>query len=208
LFWIGLVAVFLTLSPGPLSNPAAAHQSENAAQGSSQSAVQIREIIASGNLPDLRWPDFSDYKPHLNAFYEPSGYSLAWVRQAQASNQARAMIEVLKHADSKGLNSEDYDASRWTDRLQKLSDPGAAAQFDAALTVCVMRYVSDLRIGRVNPRHFSFGINVDRKKYDLPQFVRTRLAEASNIQAALDEIEPPFAGYKRTQAGLQRYLKL
>ena len=207
-FCIGLVSVFLTLNPGALSNPAAVCCSEIVAEDSSQAAGQIREIVTSGKLPDLRWPDFSDYRPHLKSFYEPSGYSLAWVRQAQASNQARAMIEVLNHADSKGLNSEDYDASRWTDRLQKLSDPGAAAQFDAALTVCVMRYVSDLRIGRVNPRHFSFGINVDRKKYDLPQFVRTRLAEASNVQAALDEVEPPFAGYKRTQAGLQLYLKL
>jgi len=208
LLWIGLVAVFLTLSPGPLSNPAAAHQPETVAQGSSQSAVQIREIIASGNLPDLRWPDFSDYKSHLNAFYEPYGYSFAWVRQGQPSTQAGAMIEVLKQADSKGLNSEDYDASRWTDRLRKLSDPTAAAQFDAALTVCVMRYISDLRIGRVNPRHLSFGINLERKKYGLPQFVRARIAEASNIQAALDEVEAHFAGYKRTLAGLQLYRKL
>ena len=207
-FWIGLASVFLTLDPGALSNPAAECRSKIVREGSSQTAVQIREIIASGKLADLRWPDFSDYKAHLNSFYEPSGYSSAWVRQAQASQQARAMIEVLKQADSKGLNSEDYDASRWTDRLQRLSDPTATAQFDAALTVCVMRYISDLRIGRVNPRHFSFGINVERKKYDLPQFVRTRLAEAANIQEALDEVEPPFAGYKRTQAALQLYLKL
>jgi murein L,D-transpeptidase YcbB/YkuD len=118
------------------------------------------------------------------------------------------MIEVLKQADSKGLNSDDYDASRWAPRLQQLSDPTAAAQFDAALTVCVMRYISDLRIGRVNPRHFRFGISVERKKYDLAQFVRIRLADGDNIQDALDEVEPPFPGYKRTQAALQRYLKL
>ena len=207
-FCIGLASFFLTVDPGLLSNSPAVCRSEIVAEGSSQTTDQLREIIESGKLSDLRWPDFSDYKPHLKSFYERSGYNLAWVRQAQASNQARAMIEVLKQADSKGLNSEDYDASRWTDRLQKLGEPAAAAQFDAALTVCVMRYISDLRIGRVNPRHFSFGINVERKKYNLPQFVRTRLAEASNVQAALDEVEPPFAGYKRTQAGLQRYLKL
>src|SRR5262249_36027073 len=207
-FWIGLASVFLTVDPSPLSDPAAGYRSEIVAEGSSETAVLLREIVLSGKLSGLRWPDFSDYKAHLKSFYDPVGYTLAWVRQEQASNQARAMIEVFKQADSKGLNSEDYDASRWTDRLQKLRDPAAAAQFDAALTVCVMRYVSDLRIGRVNPRHFSFGIDVERKKYDLPQFVRTRLAEAANIQAGLDELEPPFAGYKRTQAGLQRYLKL
>src|SRR5215467_8604295 len=207
-FCIGLASFFLTVDPGLLSNSPAVCRSEIVAEGSSQTTDQLREIIESGKLSDLRWPDFSDYKPHLKSFYERSGYNPAWIRQAQASNQARAMIEVLKQADSKGLNSEDYDASRWTDRLRKLSDPAAAAQFDAALTVCVMRYISDLRIGRVNPRHFSFGIDVNRKKYGLPQFVRARIAEASNVQAALDEVEPHFAGYKRTLAGLQLYLKL
>src|SRR5262245_11126732 len=112
-FWIGVVSVFLTLNPGSPSNPAAVCRSESVAEDRSQAAAQIREIVASGKLSDLRWPDFSDYRPHLKSFYEPSGYSLAWVRQAQASNQARAMIEVLKQADSKGLNSEDYDARRW-----------------------------------------------------------------------------------------------
>ena len=43
-------------------------------------------------------------------------------------------------------------------------------QFDAALTVCVMRYISDLHIGKVNPKHFDFGFDVAAKKYDLPRF--------------------------------------
>ena len=52
------------------------------------------------------------------------------------------MFNVLRY--SKGLNSDDYDASRWDARRQLLGDP-TAAQFDAALTtVCVMRYISDL----------------------------------------------------------------
>jgi murein L,D-transpeptidase YcbB/YkuD len=49
---------------------------------------------------------------------------------------------------------------------------------------------------------------VERKKYDLAQFVRTRLANGDDIQAALGEVEPPFPGYKRTLDALQRYLKL
>src|SRR5215471_9474086 len=204
---IGLASVILTLNPDALSDSAALCRSAVRTNASSQTEV-IRDIIASGNLSTLRWPDFSDYQAHLKRFYEASGYSLVWIRNAQATDQAHVMIGVLKQADSKGLNPEDYDASRWAPRLQQLSDPTASAQFDAALTVCVMRYISDLRIGRVNPRHFSFGIDVNRKKYGLPQFVRARIAEASNVQAALDEVEPHFAGYKRTLAGLQLYLKL
>src|SRR5262245_24801757 len=76
--WIGLASVILTLNPGPLSSPAPVCQSGIVAEAGSPSSVQIREIIASGKLPVLRWPDFSDYKPHLQSFYESSGYSLAW----------------------------------------------------------------------------------------------------------------------------------
>jgi L,D-transpeptidase YcbB len=204
---IGLACAILTLNPGVLNDSSALCRSAFLTSTSSQTEV-IRDIIASGNLSTLRWPDFSDYKAHLKRFYESSGYSLVWIRNTQATDQARVMIEVLKQADNKGLNSDDYDASRWAPRLQQLSDPTASAQFDAALTVCVMRYISDLRIGRVNPRHFSFGINVESKKYDLAQFISTRLVNGENIQAALDGVEPPFRGYKRTQTALQRYLKL
>jgi len=44
------------------------------------------------------------------------------------------------------------------------------ARFDLALTVCTMRYISDMRIGRINPKHFAFGLDVSQKKLDLPDF--------------------------------------
>ena len=40
-----------------------------------------------------------------------------------------------------------------------------------------MRYVSDLRIGRINPRHFKFGLDVQQKKYNLAEFVREQQPE-------------------------------
>lgn len=167
---------------------------------------ELREIVASGRLSDLRWPDFSDYQVHLKNFYEPSGYTFAWIRENQATPRARAIIAVLEQADSKGLHAEDYDASRWNARLSQVGP--SAARFDAALTVCVMRYISDLRVGKVNPQHFRFGINVARKKYDLPQFVRDRLVNGDDLGRALEEVEPPFPGYRQMQATLEQYLKL
>ena len=71
-----------------------------------------------------------------------------------------------------------------------------------------MRYISDLHIGRVNPQHFKFGLDVEQKKYDLPSFVRDRLLNASDPQAVLDGVEPPFAAYKRARVALLRYFEL
>lgn len=71
-----------------------------------------------------------------------------------------------------------------------------------------MRYVSDLRIGRINPQHFRFGLSVEQKKYDLAQFLRDRIMTTSDVSAVLDEMEPTFTGYRRTEEALARYIEL
>jgi murein L,D-transpeptidase YcbB/YkuD len=174
-----------------------------------EAGASMRDVVASGSLADLRWPDFSDYKAHLENFYGPSGYAPAWVRDGQPSPQALAMIEAFRNARNKGLEPEDYDASRWSGRLEGLKTPGAdPAPFDVAMSVCAMRLVSDLHIGRTNPQHFHFGLSVDQKKYDLPRFLRERLLPAPDVAVVLEETEPPFPTYKRTKAALDRYLEL
>ncbi len=169
----------------------------------------LREIVSSGHLSELRWPDFTDYRADVARFYEPIGYSPAWFRDGKPSPQALAVIEQFKDAWKKGLEPEDYDASRWEARLQALNEPGAdPARFDAAMTVCTMRLVSDLRIGRINPKHFEFGLNIDAKKYDLPLFLRDRILTSSDIPSLFDSIEPAYDGYRRNKAALLRYIDL
>ena len=175
-----------------------------------QVSTALRQIAEAGRLDDLRWPDFTDYRQHVKNLYEPVGYVPAWIRDGQASPQARSVIGILQRADEKGLHSDDYDGPRWEARLARLSAAPEAerARFEAALTVCAMRYISDLHIGRVNPQHFKFGLDVEQKKYDLPAFVRERVVNASDPRAALDGAEPPFSGYKRAKAALLRYFDL
>ena len=179
-----------------------------AAPASSESKNVLREIVAAGRLDDLRWPDFPDYREQVKAFYETSGYDLAWVHDNQATPQAVAIIDNLRQADAKGLHAEDYDGSRWDGRMKQLSQSAEAARFDVALTVCLMRYISDLHLGRVNPKNFNFGLNEKKSHYDLPQFVRQDLVNGQDIKGALEKVEPPFLGYKHTQAGLRRYMEL
>jgi L,D-transpeptidase YcbB len=190
---------------GAAAGPAVAQQS-----APSGVSAQLRDIAAAGQLPELRWPNFSDYRAHVQNFYQPSGYTPAWIRDGQATPRALAIIGLLKQADSQGLDPEDYDGSRWADRLARLQDPrmpGAGAIFDASITVCVMRYISDLHIGKINPQHFKFGLSVEAKKYDLPAFLRERLVNG-DVKTELAQIRSPLAAYKRTLEALQRYLQL
>ena len=71
-----------------------------------------------------------------------------------------------------------------------------------------MRYISDMRIGKINPRYFKFGLDVSRKKLDLPQFLRQRLVSGTDLKSALATIEPPIAGYKRMREALLKYMEL
>jgi murein L,D-transpeptidase YcbB/YkuD len=178
---------------------------------SAQEQPDIQSLITNGNLEGMRWPNFIDYRPSLLKFYEPTEYAPAWVQSSQPIPQALSLIGFFKDAGKKGLDPEDYDASRWDERVRALQgSPNSAAvsRFDVAFTVCAMRYISDLRIGRINPQHFKFGLSVEQKKYDLAQFLRDRIVSTPNPGAALDEVEPPFAGYRRTEQALARYIEL
>ena len=172
-------------------------------------AAALKQIVASGRLADMRWPDFSDYRVLVDSFYAPAGYAPAWVRAGQPSASALSMVQAFRDAWKSGLEPEDYDASRWEVRLQALKGPNAdPARFDVALTVCAMRLVSDLHIGRINPQHFQFGLSVEAKEYDLPRFLRDRLMTAADVSALLAGVEPPFGGYRRTEAALVRYTEM
>jgi murein L,D-transpeptidase YcbB/YkuD len=183
-------------------------------QLSPQGQAALQAIIQSGKLSDLRWPDFSDYDKHLQKFYGSYAYYLPWVTGMEPTAQAQQVIAILLQADQKGLSADDYDGPRWAARVAKLkpatSQPSEfdATQFDVALTVCVMRYISDLHIGKVNPKHFAFGFDIEAKKYDLPEFLKTNVVDASDVAGALAQVEPPYPGYKRTIQALHTYLQL
>ena len=170
--------------------------------------------IDSGKLNDLRWRNFSDYRNQLRDFYQPSEYALAWVSGNQPTAQAKAMIQLLQNADKKGLRPEDYDASRWADRLAKLSQTtpqttlDESTRFDLALTVCAMRYISDLHNGRINPKYFDFGLHVNRRAYKLADFLRNQVINAKDVAQTLEQVEPSFPAYRRTEAALEHYLEL
>ena len=174
----------------------------------------LAAIIDVGHLMDLRWRNFSDLRSQLRDFYQPADYTLAWISGNQPTAQARAMIQILQNADKKGLRPEDYDASRWPDRLVQLSQQTPitsvdyAARFDLSLTVAAMRYVSDLHTGRINPRYFDFGLRVNRKSYKLAEFLRNQVINAKDVSSTLEQVEPSFPAYRRTETALEHYLEL
>jgi L,D-transpeptidase YcbB len=205
-----VVSVGQTKAPQS-KTPSVAGTKASPARKLSQSAAVAQSIVQSGELDNLRWPVFSDVRTDVDNFYRSSGYALAWVRDGRATDRAHAVIGVLSQADREGLNAEDYDGPRWAERLTYLErphEPRDEGRFDVALTVCAMRYFSAVRVGRINPKHFQFGLNVEHKRLNLPQFVRLMLADSTDLNAELTQIEPPFREYRSLREALSQYGEL
>jgi L,D-transpeptidase YcbB len=168
------------------------------------------EKVDTTKVPNLRWPNFSDYQTIVATFYDDRNYEVAWTRDGAPTASAKGFIQAFQDAASKGLIPEDYDASRWADRVQALNTKSddAISLFDVAMTVNVMRYISDLRIGRVNPSRFNFEIPVQDKKYDLAEFVSDNAVDATDVPKLIAGVEPDSEEYRKTEAALARYMDL
>jgi L,D-transpeptidase YcbB len=175
-------------------------------------AERLRTLTTAATPSESHSANFIGDQQNAQKVYEATQYSPAWVREGQATPQAIAVISAIESSQQKGLHPEDYDASHWPGRMATLkAAPGNAdtvANFDFALTVSALKYLSNLRIGRVNPKPLEFGIDLDQKHYDLPQFLVQKVLTGSNLPDVLNKVEPQYLGYQRTETALQTYLPL
>ena len=165
-----------------------AYAAERAAVGipepqrlSAEGKSELLGIVSSGRLKTLQEPQFADYKAEIGEFYGSGGYALAWVRGSRPTAKARAVIRILQAADNKGLLAQDYDSPFWTARLAKLERPARRAsehdllRFDIALTICAMRYILDLHLGRINPKLFYCGFDAEPDIRGPSDYLRKRV---------------------------------
>jgi murein L,D-transpeptidase YcbB/YkuD len=189
------------------ANQSVPEASSGAVQLSAEGQAALHQIVDSGRDADLHWPDFSTYQADVKAFYDSSNYAPAWVRNRQPSATALQYIAMFQQATEKGLVPEDYDASKWADRLSGLKNsPTDAdlAKFDAAVTVSLMRYVRALNVGRANPKMPGRQVNINDQKVDLAVFLHQNLENAADTAAEMKAVEPPWPGYWRTLDWLHR----
>jgi murein L,D-transpeptidase YcbB/YkuD len=161
----------------------------------------------------MRWPNFTGRISSVKEFYEETSYKLAWSHNGKPTPQALELIRILGEAESKGLDSKDYDGERWPDRVKELqSDNGpqesTRIRFDVALTVSGARYISDLHLGKVDPENLHKDFDVERQHHDPGAFLRTKVVGAQNVQDILTQVECPYPGYRRDLIVLQKYLQM
>jgi murein L,D-transpeptidase YcbB/YkuD len=197
------------------------HRKAKSKPNTTDYADNVEQVVNSPQLAIMKWSNFSDYQAQVQQFYDDRSYELAWTRDGALTNTTTQLISLFENAAQKGLNPDDYDASRWPQRVDRVAQifktkdtsdnaQDVIAQFDAAMTITTMRYLSDLHLGRVNPQDLNFDIDVPARRalFDLPTFVNDQLVDKENVPSIVATVEPQNAMYAATEKALGQYLVL
>jgi len=197
------------------------HRKAKSRENTTDYADNVQQIVSSPKLAILKWSNYSDYQPQVEQFYDDRNDELAWTRDGVPTEAAMQLIQMFTNAAQKGLKPEDYDASRWPQRLERISTirktkddsdnaQDVIAQFDAAVTISAMRYISDLHVGRVNPQALNFDIDVPAKRaaFNLTDFLDNQIVDAADVPAVVSTVEPQSPMYVADERALVEYLDL
>ena len=196
----GLLALALVLPASPILAADAA------------AVATIREVVDQAYHPMARWGSAPHYRDELLGLYQPVGFAPIWFEGGTPHPQAREAIDVLLAARTRGLDPADYDAAG-LDRAWRAVAAGRPLDgrelglFDTALTLALLRHVSDLHIGRINPRRLDVDMDIEHKKLDLAALVRVAI-DQNRVAAMVAEAEPQLEVYRRVKGTLERYERL
>ena len=106
-----------------------------------------------------------------------------------------------------------FDAPTLADRWQQLkaAPGGSAAEWaalDTGLSVSVMRYLSSVSQGRVDPRIVGFAYDLSARRLDPLAELRAARDGAGGVAAAVERLQPPFPVYRRLRGALAAYRRL
>ena len=179
--------------------------------GQDSVATTVAELVTTARVPWARWPDFVRYVDDVSRLYQGNGGRAIWHEGTQVSPTGIAAIELLFTAARHGLDPRDYDAellNRLARRPSGSAPLGSAdrARFDVLLSVNLLRFVDDLRSGRLH-RHLLLSANAIEPPFDLAAAVTGALT-GDSLPQLIAAFTPHLAQYRNLQRALLRYRQL
>jgi len=159
------------------------------ANGDAAVADKLRDII-TGKQFDRVVARKAD-REGVDAFYKARDYKPLWVSHGVADDRAQAAIAYLAQVDSVGLDPTDYPAPDF--KSATTADALAAAEIK--FTNSVLTYARQAQIGRINFTRVGADIQFELVAPQ-PEKVLAKLADASDVAAALDSYNPPQPEFK------------
>jgi murein L,D-transpeptidase YcbB/YkuD len=189
-------------SPAVEPAKAAAAPAAATADANADSAVadKLRDIISAKQFD--RTVSRKADREGVEQFYKARNFAPLWVNNGAADERAKSAIAYLAQVDTVGLDPSDYAAPNF----KSAATPDALAEAEIKLTASILTYARQAQIGRI---HFSrVGADI---QFDLvapePASVLVKLADASDVAAALDSYNPPQPEFKALEAKLAELRK-
>jgi murein L,D-transpeptidase YcbB/YkuD len=143
--------------------------------------------------------------------YERAAWQPLWLVDASPSRQAFQVVDYLTDVESRGLRPTDYDA----DALRAMVVAGgtwrtsssAMARADVAISRSLLRLLTHLRTGRVDPAVVGFDMPNADDGIALAKLA-VDVSRASDVPAMIATAEPPYDDYRALVRALARYREL
>ena len=183
--------------------------SSRAAAAQDTVGLQLRTMIAQARHPWSRRSDFPRYVDILARLYGSRADAPVWLDGRTLSPAGRAAVAELRSAADQGLAPADYDTPTLDGLARSLPHASwnavAFARFDLLLSLDLVRYLDDLRGGRVRPGPFG----LDRAPPDLDLAASMASAVTADSLAGLVAAQlPALAQYRNLRQHLARYRRL
>lgn len=131
------------------------------------------------------------------------GQQVAWL--AGDGKQARHALRLLDQAADHGLDSDRYGTSGLTRRLDGPRDASATAALEHDLGNAMLRYLTELHVGRAASAYRTPGLVPD--PFD-PQAALAKALDDGRLEQAVDAAVPTIPLYRRVMASLAQYREL
>ncbi len=160
-----------------------------------QIADQLRATVTARQF-DRRIERVVERKA-MQSFYAQRNYAPLWIHDGRLTARAQRVIARLKGAASEGLVASDYPVPDFA----SFSGAAALAHGDINLTLSVLTFARHLQVGRIAPRRVYAQVQYPEHAPEPAAILKT-LAQASDIDAALDGFDPPHRDFRALKAQL------
>lgn len=159
-------------------------------------APEIASLLAAASIPGSPTPAERHLLGRLYPIETPDPL---WIDDAGGLTGAgRQAIELLAGADSHGLNPSHYRVDM---------DPASLAPFEVELSLAMLRYLSDISFGRVDPASVGHHLPARGDRSTLPASLRRAASAGRTLEAVTDAL-PLLGNYEGLRNALVTYRAL
>jgi hypothetical protein len=179
-----------TVHAAPQSSRPAYHSQANRNAQSRQAKPAQRDTVSGDPLaPPVKQllvsPQFANRVAHasdlkgVQSFYAARGCSPVWLKDAQWTDAAKAIIAHIKDADNEGLDAADYPLPE----LSAGADASAAAKAEVEFSAILVKFTRHLASGRIAPARAVNEVDYGDHTPDAAEVLKT-LADARGFSRA------------------------